>query len=137
MKKERIISLKKIIDSRGNLSFFESNTHIPFEINRTYWIYDVPRDKFREPYAFSKSDEFIVALSGSFDINLSDGRVEKKYSLNKSNVGLYIPNLTWITIGNFSTDSLALVVSSLKFDKRDYINDFDEFLNLKNEFTKK
>ena len=136
MKKERIISLQKIIDSRGNLSFFESNTHIPFEINRTYWIYDVPRDKFRESYAFIKSDEFIVALSGSFDIYLSDGRSEKKYSLNKSNLGLYIPNLTWITVGNFSANSLALVVSSLKFDKIDYIKDFDEFLNLKNEFTK-
>ena len=122
-----LIELPKILDKRGNLSFFENSNQIPFDIKRTYWIYDVPGGELRGSHAFKKSHEFIIALSGSFDIVLNDGNKEKKYSLNRSYHGLYVPNLLWRRLENFSTNSLALIVSSISYDGADYIRDFEEF----------
>ena len=122
-----LIELPKILDKRGNLSFFENSNQIPFDIKRTYWIYDVPGGELRGSHAFKKSHEFIIALSGSFDIVLHDGNKEKKYSLNRSYHGLYVPNLLWRRLENFSTNSLALIVSSISYDSHDYIRGFEEF----------
>ena len=124
----KIIDLPKIEDERGNLSFIEEDFHIPFKIKRVYWIYDVPGGEFRGSHAFKEAEEFIVALSGSFDIILHDGREERKYSLRRSYYGLYIPALTFRRLENFSTNSLALVLSSTRYSQADYIRDFDEFL---------
>lgn len=132
MDKVQLIELPKILDRRGNLSFFENSQQIPFKIERTYWIYDVPGGEIRGSHAFKKSTEFIVALSGSFDVVLHDGTTEKKYSLNRSYYGLYVPNMLWRRLENFSTNSLALIVSSIKYDAADYIRDFNQFKTLKN-----
>lgn len=131
MDKVQLITLPKILDRRGNLSFFENAKHIPFTIQRTYWIYDVPGGEIRGSHAFKKSTEFIVALSGSFDVVLHDGTKEVKYSLNRSYYGLYVPNMLWRRLENFSTNSLALIVSSIKYDAADYIRDFNQFKTLK------
>jgi oxalate decarboxylase/phosphoglucose isomerase-like protein (cupin superfamily) len=132
----KIINLPKIIDPRGNLSFFENSIQIPFDIKRTYWIYDVPGGEIRGSHAFKESHEFIIALSGSFDVVLNDGENEMKNSLNRSYYGLYVPNLLWRSIENFSTNSLALIVSSIPYDTADYIRDFEEFKILRNEAKK-
>ena len=107
-----LIDLPKIKDPRGNLSFFENKNQIPFDIKRTYWIYDVPGGDSRGSHAFKESHELIIALSGSFDVILNNGEKERKFILNKPNFGLYVPNLMSISIQNFSKNSLALVVSS-------------------------
>ena len=130
--KVKIINLPKIEDPRGNLSFFENSNQIPFDINRTYWIYDVPGGEMRGSHAFQKSHEFIIALSGSFDVVLNDGEKEMRFSLNRSYYGLYVPNLIWRRLENFSTNSLALIVSSIQYDDNDYIRDFAEFKKVKN-----
>ena len=132
----KIIDLPKIKDPRGNLSFLESCNHVPFEIKRTYWIYDVPGGEIRGSHAFKESHEFIVALSGSFDVVLHDGEKEVKFNLNRSYYGLYVPNLLWRHVENFSTNSLALIVSSIPYNSNDYIRDFDEYKKLKNENEK-
>lgn len=126
--KAQIIQLPKFLDERGNLSFLESGTHVPFEIRRTYWIYDVPGGCLRGSHAFRMEKEFIVALSGSFDVVVHDGVEEKRYSLSRSYYGLYLPPMHFRTLDNFSTNSLALVVSSADFSEEDYIRDFDEFI---------
>ncbi len=126
----RIINLPKIEDERGNLSFIEEDNHIPFYIKRVYWIYDVPGGEFRGSHAFRESEEFIVALSGSFDIILHQGIEEKKYSLTRSYYGLYIPKLVFRRLENFSTNSLALILSSAVYNEKDYIRDFKDFLTL-------
>jgi len=133
LNKIAIIQLPKILDPRGNLSFFENSKQIPFDIKRTYWIYDVPGGEIRGGHAFKDSHEFIIALSGSFDVILNDGENEVRYSLNRSYYGLYVPNLLWRSIENFSTNSLALIVSSIKYDVSDYIKDFDEYKIIRNE----
>ncbi len=127
MKGPQLIDLPKIKDPRGNLSFFENSNQIPFDIKRTYWIYDVPGGEIRGGHAFKESHEFIVALSGSFDVILHDGEKEVKFSLNRSYFGLYVPNLLWRRIDNFSTNSLSLIVSNIDYNEKDYIRDFDEF----------
>ena len=127
-----IISLPKILDKRGNLSFFEHPNQLPFVIARTYWIYDVPGGEVRGSHAFKEQQEFIVALSGSFDIVLNDGKKENRFSLNRSYEGLYIPKMYWRSLENFSTNSLALIVSDKAFDANDYIRDFEQFKTLKN-----
>ncbi|WP_286754129.1 MULTISPECIES: sugar 3,4-ketoisomerase [Sphingobacterium] len=129
----KLINLPKILDKRGNLSFFENSNQIPFEIRRTYWIYDVPGGETRGSHAFKEQQEFIVALSGSFDVVLNDGQEEKTISLNRSYYGLYIPKMYWRKLENFSTNSLALIVSDKTFDAQDYIRDFEEFKKLKND----
>ena len=121
------VNLPKILDQRGNLSFFENNTQIPFEIKRSYWIYDVPGGERRGGHAFKTQHEFIIALSGSFDVKLNDGLSEKTFSLNRSYYGLYVPNMIWREMLNFSTNSLALIVSSTNFSDTDYIRDYIEF----------
>lgn len=128
----RLINLPKIIDPRGNLSFFENENQIPFKIKRSYWIYDVPGGEVRGGHAFKESQEFIIALSGSFDVLLNDGISEKKISLNRSYYGLYVPKLLWRSLENFSTNSLALIVSSVGYSTADYIRDFEEFKIFKN-----
>lgn len=126
--KIRIIDLPKIEDDRGNLSFIEEEYHIPFKINRVYWIYDVPGGEFRGSHAFKESEEFIVALSGSFDIILHDGKREKRFSLNRSYYGLYVSKLHFRRFENFSTNTLALILASTPYNENDYIRNFDEFL---------
>jgi dTDP-4-dehydrorhamnose 3,5-epimerase-like enzyme len=125
----RIIELPKIFDERGNLSFIEGGNHIPFKIKRTYMIYDVPGGETRGGHAFMESNEFIVALSGSFDIVINDGIEKRTYSLNRSYYGLYIPKLNWRSLENFSTNSLCMVLASEKYNKEDYLRDYDEFKN--------
>lgn len=129
----KIINLPKIVDPRGNLSFFEHPNQLPFEIARTYWIYDVPGGEQRGSHAFREQQEFIIALSGSFDIVLNDGEKEERFTLNRSYYGLYIPKMLWRTIENFSTNSLALIVSDKSFDEQDYIRNFEDFKKLRNE----
>lgn len=126
----RIINLPKIEDSRGNLSFLESNNQIPFNIKRTYWIYDVPGGEKRGGHVYKENQEFIIALSGSFDVILHDGNNKEIFSLNRSYYGLYVPNGVWRQMENFSTNSLALVHASTFFNTDDYIYDFDVFKNL-------
>lgn len=127
--KIRIIDLPKIEDQRGNLSFVEEENQIPFKIERVYWIYDVPGGEFRGSHAFKESEEFIIALSGSFDVVLHDGKVEMKFSLNRSFYGLFVPKLQFRRLENFSTNSLALILASTPYDEKDYIRNFDDFLN--------
>lgn len=124
----RLIQLPKIIDERGNLSFIEENNHIPFNIQRTYWIYDVPGGQGRGGHAFKEQQEFIVALSGSFDVIIDNGQVKQTFSLNRSYYGLYIPTGIWRQMQNFSTNSLAFVISSTEYNEDDYVRDYDEFL---------
>jgi hypothetical protein len=125
----KLIDLPKILDVRGNLSFIEEFKHIPFKIERTYWIYDVPGGEYRGSHAFKETTEFIVALSGSFDVILHDGIEERKYSLNRSYYGLYVPKITWRRLENFSTNSLAMILASRIYDENDYIREFDQFLS--------
>ena len=126
----KLIDLPKILDDRGNLSVIEEQNNIPFKIHRVYWIYDVPGGEFRGGHALKETEEFIVAVSGSFDVNLHAGNEEKKISLNRSYFGLYVPRMTWRTLDNFSTNSLALIIASRGFDEDDYIRDFETFLTL-------
>jgi dTDP-4-dehydrorhamnose 3,5-epimerase-like enzyme len=127
----RIINLPKIEDPRGNLSFIEEEKHIPFKIERTYWIYDVPGGQLRGGHAFKQQQELIVALSGSFDVVINDGKEEKTFSLNRSYYGLYIPAGLWRQMENFSTNSLAMVLSSTKFAEEDYIREYPDFIKYK------
>ena len=131
MNEPRIIELPKILDTRGNLSFIESLNNIPFKIERTYWIYDVPGGETRGGHAYKTLQEFIVALSGSFDVVLHDGKKEMKFQLNRSYYGLYVPKMFWRHMENFSTNSLALIVADKAYDERDYLRDFGEFKMLK------
>ena len=131
MSKPEIIQLPKYLDSRGNLSFVEQNNHIPFEIKRTYWIYDVPGGEERWGRAFRECEEFIISLSGSFDVILDDGNEKQIFTLNRSYYGLYVPSGIWRVLDNFSTNSVALVISSTNYDESDYIRDYDEFLAYK------
>ncbi|MDR0614006.1 MAG: FdtA/QdtA family cupin domain-containing protein [Dysgonamonadaceae bacterium] len=124
----QIIQLPKILDRRGNLSFIEAGNHIPFEIKRTYWIYDVPGGEVRGGHAYRENQEFIVALSGSFDVLLDDGKEQKVFPLNRSYYGLYVPKSIWRQMRNFSTNSLALVLASTVYNENDYIRNYEEFL---------
>lgn len=133
MDKVRLLDIKKILDDRGNLSVIESNCDIPFTIKRTYWIYDVPGGEVRGGHAFKEQKELIIALSGSFDVLLNDGKEETVHSLNRAYFGLHVPNNVWRQMKNFSTNSVALVLSSTDFSQDDYIYDLNEFLNLKND----
>jgi len=127
----KIIDLPKILDPRGNLSFLESGKHVPFKIKRTYWIYDVPGGEVRGGHAFKEQQELVIVLSGSLDIVVFDGSEEKKYSLNRSYYGLYIPNGLWRHMENFATNTLALVTSNTSFDENDYIRNKAEFREFK------
>lgn len=129
----RIINLPKIGDHRGNLSIIEQLKQIPFEIKRVYWIYDVPGGKDRGEHAYKENQEFIVALSGSFEVVLDDGEERIVYPLNRSYKGLYVPKGIWRRMTNFSTNSLALVLSSTEYSENDYIMDYRNFKKWRKE----
>ena len=128
----KLIELPKIVDVRGNLSIIEQFKQIPFDIKRVHWIYDVPGGIERGGHAFKVNEEFIVALSGSFDVEVDDGEKKQTFQLSRSYYGLFIPKGIWRTMNNFSTNSVALVLSSTTFDQTDYIEDFEIFKELKN-----
>lgn len=124
----QLITLPKILDPRGNLSFFESGNHIPFEIKRTYLIYDVPGGEIRGGHAFKNQMEFMVALSGSFDVVVTNSEGQREIvQLNRSYVGVLIPNMVWRHLENFSTNAVCLVASSTLYSSDDYIRDFEVF----------
>lgn len=129
----RMINLYKHLDRRGNISVVEEITDIPFKIARTYWIYDVPGGVVRGGHSYRRNREFIIALSGSFDIALDNGSSTKIFSLNRSYYGLYIPKGYWRQIQNFSTNSLALILASTNYNPDDYIYDYSNFKNMLNE----
>lgn len=133
MDKPQIIDLPKFLDARGNLSFVEQVNHIPFEIRRTYWLYDVPGGEARGGHAYKENQEFIVALSGSFDVVLDNGIEKNVFTLNRSYYGLYVPKGLWREMENFSTNSLAMILSSTDYDANDYIRDYNAFLKLKKD----
>lgn len=124
----KIVELPKFLDARGNLSFAEQNNHIPFEIKRTYWIYDVPGGEARGGHAFKENQEFIVALSGAFEVVVDDGKQRKSFLLNRSYYGLYVPAGLWRSMENFSTNSLAIEFGSEHYSADDYIRDYEEYL---------
>jgi len=127
IEESKIIELPKIVDLRGNLSVVEQFKQIPFEIKRVHWIYDVPGGMNRGGHAYKNTDEYIVALSGSFDVEIDNGHSKETYALNRSYYGLYVPKGMWRTMTNFSTNSLALVLSSTDYDEQDYIMNYEEF----------
>ena len=127
-----LIELAKNKDPRGNLSVIESGIDLPFKVMRDYWIYDVPSGMWRDGHAFKEQLEFIVALSGSFDVVVNDGEREQTFHLSRPQIGLYVPNMIWRHINNFSTNAVALVLSSTLYDPTDYIEHFEEFKSLKN-----
>lgn len=133
MEKPTLINLPKILDPRGNLTFVEGQNHIPFDIKRVYWVYDVPGGETRGGHAFKEQDEFIICLSGSFDVIIDTGEEIVKHSLNRSYYGVYIPAGVWRHVENFSTNSLALMLASTNFNENDYIRDYNEFKKFKPE----
>lgn len=124
----RLIELPRITDPRGNLTFIEGENHIPFEIKRVYYLYDVPGGATRAGHGHKTLEQLMIAMSGSFDVELDDGRAKKKYHLNRSYYGLYIPPMIWREIDNFSSGSVCLVLASDLFDESDYHRDHQEFL---------
>jgi len=132
----KFIDLPKFQDLRGNLSFIEECKHIPFKIERVYWIYDVPGGQIRCGHAFKQQQEFIVALSGSFDVLVNDSMETQSFSLNRSYYGLYIPAGLWRQMKNFSTNSLALILSSTHYNSDDYIFEYNDFLNFRKQHEK-
>ena len=130
MNRERLIELPKIVDRRGNLSFIEAGQSVPFNIARTYWIYDIPGGQSRGSHAFRTQREVIIALSGSFDVVLDDGKEVCRYTLNRSYQALYVPNMMWRTLENFSTNALCLVVASSPYSEDDYVRNYKEFRRL-------
>ena len=129
----KIIDLPKFLDVRGNLSFAENFKQIPFEIKRTYWIYDVPGGESRGGHAYRENEEFIIALSGAFDVVVDDGQHKKIFTLNRSYYGLYVPKGFWREMENFSTNAFALEFGSSPYDENDYMRDYQQFLKLKND----
>jgi len=121
----------KISDARGNLSFIQEKDHIPFKIERVFWVYDVPGGEERGGHAYRETEEFIVALSGSFDVILDDGKGNvQAIQLNRSYYGLYVPKMVWRQMSNFSTNSVAMVLASTLYHPEDYIRDYEEFKSL-------
>ena len=130
MEEAKVIELSKHLDARGNLSVIEQLKDIPFEIKRTYWIYDVPGGEQRGGHAYRRNAELIVALSGSFDVVIDNGREEKPFLLNRSYFGLYVPCGLWRQMQNFSTNSLALILASTEYDQGDYVYDRSAFMQM-------
>lgn len=126
----RQIQLPKILDRRGNLSFIEEDNHIPFDIKRVFWIYDVPGGEKRGGHAYKRSEELIVALSGSFDVMLDDGDTREVVHLNRSYNGIYVPKMVWRELSNFSTNSVAMIMSSTVYNPDDYVRDYNDFKNI-------
>lgn len=127
MRTPQIIQLPKFLDERGNLSFFENDNQLPFAIQRVHWIYDVPGGEERGGLAYKETEEFIVAMSGSFDVLVDDGKQQYHFSLNRSYMGVYVPAGTWRMVTNYSTNSIAVIAASTHYDPNDAIRDYDEF----------
>jgi dTDP-4-dehydrorhamnose 3,5-epimerase-like enzyme len=125
----RIIELPRINDPRGNLTFIEGQTHVPFAIKRVYYLYDVPGGATRAGHGHKTLEQLMIAMSGSFDVELDDGHSKQKYQLNRSYVGLYIPSMIWRDINNFSSGSVCMVLASDYFKESDYYRDYDEFVS--------
>lgn len=123
----KIIELPKITDVRGNLTFIEENQHVPFDIKRVYYLYDVPGGERRGGHAHKDLEQFIIAASGSFDVILDDGKNRERFHLNRSYYGLYIPNMIWRELDNFSSGSVCVVLASEHFDEEDYLRNYNEF----------
>ena len=134
MKNVKTIELPRIQDPRGNLSFLQYPEHLPFEVKRVFWIYDVPGGEIRGGHAFKEQEEFIIAISGSFDVIIDDGEKKEAFSLNRSYKGLYVPAGKWRSMENFSTNSLAFILVSTPFDANDYIRSYDSYLKF--DFTR-
>lgn len=124
----RLMHLPKILDERGNLSFIEAGRPVPFVIERVYWIYDVPGGETRGGHAYKSLQEFFVALSGSFDVVLDDGCKRKCVSLNRSYFGLYVPNMIWRHLENFSTNAVCMILASKHYSEEDYFRDYKDFI---------
>ena len=129
------ISLPKISDPRGNLSFIEGGQHIPFDIKRVYYLYDVPGGSDRGSHAHKSLHQFIVAMSGSFDVVLDDGKQKRRFHLNRSYYGLYVCPMMWRDLDNFSSGAACMVLASTHYDAKDYIRDYSQFLQLSNQQT--
>ena len=129
----KLLELPKHLDARGNLSFAQNYAQIPFEIKRVYWLYDVPGGESRGGHAYKETEEFVIALSGSFDVIVDDGKKRKTFHLNRSYYALYIPKGMWREMNNFSTNSLALEFASTKYNPDDYIRDYNQFIKLKED----
>ncbi len=127
-----IIDFPRIEDPRGNLSFLQYPDQVPFEIARAYWVYDVPGGAERHGHAFRRQEELIIALSGSFDVVLDRGNGVSRHHLSRSYYGVYVPPMTWRSLDNFSTNSVALILSSTEYAPSDYIEDYDDFVRLVN-----
>lgn len=125
----RIIELPKIQDPRGNLTFIENSCHIPFDIKRVYYLYDVPGGSDRGSHAHRNLHQFIIAMSGSFDVVLDDGRQKKRFQLNRSHYGLYVCPMMWRYLDNFSSGSVCLALVSEKYTEDDYIREYDTYLS--------
>lgn len=128
----KLIELPRIPDERGNLTFVENGTHLPFDIKRVYWIYDVPGGEVRGGHAYKELYEVVIALSGSFDVVVNDGKTEKTFSLNRSYYGLLVPKMIWRQLSNFSTNSLALIMADEDYDENDYLRSYEEYKKLNN-----
>lgn len=128
MDKVKVIDLPKIEDQRGNLTFIEQNRHIPFDIQRVYYLYDVPGGAQRGGHAHKDLQQLIVAMSGSFDVVLDDGVEKRRIHLNRSYMGLYLPNMIWRELDNFSSGAVCMVLASILYDENDYYRDYDEYL---------
>ena len=127
----RIIELPKFLDARGNLSFAEQNNHIPFEIKRTYWIYDVPGGESRGAHAHKELEQLVIAASGSFTVTLDDGKSKRSFFLNRPYQGLYVKPGLWRDLGDFSSGAVCMVLASEVYKKEDYIRDYQEFLEFR------
>lgn len=130
LEQARIINLPKISDPRGNLTFVEGHKHVPFDIKRVYYLYDVPGGESRGGHAHYELEQLVIAASGSFDMILNDGVNQQRFHLNRSYYGLFIPKMIWGEMDNFSSSSVCLVLASMRYDESDYIRDYNEFLRL-------
>ncbi len=124
----RIIDLPRIPDVRGNLTFIETGRHVPFEIKRVYYLYDVPGGAERGGHGHKELQQLIIAMSGSFDVVLDDGKERKRFHLNRSYYGLYVCPMIWRELDNFSSGSVCMVLASTLYEEDDYFRDYDEFL---------
>ena len=124
----RLIDLPKVHDARGNLTFIEGERHVPFDIRRVFYLYDVPGGSTRAGHALRTCHQFIVSLSGAFDVVLDDGAARQRFHLNRSHYGLYVTPLTWRELDNFSSNSVCLVLASEPFDERGYFREYEAFL---------
>jgi hypothetical protein len=129
----KLLDLPKIADPRGNLTFLEGGRHIPFEIKRVFYLYDVPGGETRAGHALKSCDQFLIAMSGSFDVVIDDGREKRRFQLNRSYQGLYIPPLIWREIDNFSSGSVCAVLASERYAETVYYRSYEEFLAIVGE----